>query len=101
MGKVAVDQKKNVTQPKMPLGVLYSGSLPEDAAKIINDALPTRPSHGKRAKSYKVEDVLRLGKPAFLRRVSPKEPLQVPDLDFTPEEKRMMDEALEQSVVEE
>lgn len=46
------------------------------------------------ANSYRAEDVLRWGVQRFLEEVSPKEPLEIPDLGFTDEENKRMDDLL-------
>lgn len=44
--------------------------------------------------SYRPEDVKRWGVERFLDEVAPEEPLEIPDLGFTEEENRRMDEIL-------
>lgn len=46
------------------------------------------------ANSYKPEDILRWGVERFLDEVVPKEPFKIPDLGFTKEENRRMDEIM-------
>jgi hypothetical protein len=46
------------------------------------------------ANSYKPEDIRRWGVQRFLDEVCPKEPFFIPDLGFTEEENRRMDEIL-------
>jgi hypothetical protein len=48
------------------------------------------------ANSYKPEDIRRWGVQRFINEVAPKEPLAIPDLGFTEEENRRMDELLKQ-----
>ncbi len=44
--------------------------------------------------SYKPEDIRRWGLQRFMGEVAPKEPFSIPDLGFTDEENRRMDELL-------
>lgn len=44
--------------------------------------------------SYKPEDIRRWGLQRFMAEVAPKEPFLIPDLRFTGEENRRMDELL-------
>lgn len=46
------------------------------------------------ANSYKPEDIRRWGVERFLDEIAPKEPFEIPDLGFTEEENRRMDEIL-------
>lgn len=46
------------------------------------------------ANSYKPEDIRRWGLQRFMKEVAPKEPFLIPDLGFTDEENRRMDELL-------
>ena len=46
--------------------------------------------------SYKPEDIKRWGLQRFLDEVCPKEPFLIPDLGFTEEENRRMDEILKE-----
>ncbi|WP_421827009.1 hypothetical protein [Larkinella sp.] len=46
------------------------------------------------ANSYKPEDIIHWAVQRFLDEVSHKEPLEIPDLGFTDEENRRMDEIL-------
>ncbi|MBC3789154.1 hypothetical protein [Spirosoma utsteinense] len=48
------------------------------------------------ANSYNPKDIRRWGVKRFLDEVCPKEPFMIPDLGFTDEENRRMDEALDQ-----
>lgn len=52
------------------------------------------------ANSYKPEDVLRWGVQRFIKEVSPKEPLEIPDLGFSDEENKRMDDLLKEEAVE-
>lgn len=44
--------------------------------------------------SYRPEDVNRWGTERFLHEVAPKDPIPIPDLGFTEEENKRMDELL-------
>lgn len=44
--------------------------------------------------SYRPEDVKRWGVERFLQKTAPKDPVPIPDLDFTEEENNRMDELL-------
>lgn len=46
------------------------------------------------ANSYKPEDIRRWGVQRFMAEVAPKEPFMIPDLKFTDEENRRMNELL-------
>ena len=46
------------------------------------------------ANSYKPEDIRRWGVERFMDEIAPKEPFSIPDLGFTEEENRRMDELL-------
>ena len=48
------------------------------------------------ANSYKPEDIRRWGVQRFMNEISPKEPLEIPDLGFSAEENQRMDELLKQ-----
>ncbi len=48
------------------------------------------------ANSYKPEDIRRWGVERFMQEVAPKEPLHIPDLGFTAEENRRMDQLLQE-----
>ncbi len=48
------------------------------------------------ANSYKPEDIRRWGIERFMNEVAPKEPFPIPDLGFTTEENRRMDQLLEE-----
>lgn len=48
------------------------------------------------ANSYKPEDIRRWGVKRFMEEIAPKEPFPIPDLGFTEEENRRMDELLEE-----
>jgi len=63
-----------------------------DSAKTEDFIPPMR----RGANSYKPEDIRRWGVERFMREVAPKEPFVIPDLDFTEEENRRMDQLLEE-----
>jgi len=46
------------------------------------------------ANSYKPEDIVRWGIQRFLEEIAPKKPLEIPDLGFTDEENKRMDDLL-------
>lgn len=48
------------------------------------------------ANSYKPEDIRRWGVQRFMNEIAPKEPLEIPDLGFSDDENRRMDEILTQ-----
>jgi len=48
------------------------------------------------ANSYKPEDIKRWGVERFMNEIAPKEPLEIPDLGFSADENRRMDEILAQ-----
>lgn len=48
------------------------------------------------ANSYKPEDIRRWGVQRFMDEIAPKEPFEIPDLRFSDEENRKMDEILQQ-----
>lgn len=48
------------------------------------------------ANSYKSEDTRRWGVERFLEEIAPNEPFSIPDLGFTDEENRQMDELLKE-----
>lgn len=54
------------------------------------------PSRRRGANSYKPEDIRRWGVERFMNEVAPKEPFPIPDLGFTEEENRRMDQILEE-----
>lgn len=54
------------------------------------------PPMRKGANSYKPEDIRRWGVQRFMKEVAPKEPLEIPDLGFSAEENKRMDEILRQ-----
>ena len=59
------------------------------------DKIPPLKPHARN--SYRSEDVKRWGGvERFLQEVAPKDPISIPDLDFTDEENRRMDELLEE-----
>lgn len=47
-------------------------------------------------RSYRPEDIRRWGVARFLNEVAPKEPVPMPDFQFTDEENRLMDELLKE-----
>jgi hypothetical protein len=53
---------------------------------------PIRPG----ANSYKPEDIRKWGVKRFMEEVAPKEPFVIPDLGFTEEENKRMDELLKE-----
>lgn len=61
-------------------------------AKKSLEAIP--PMRVGQWNSYRPEDVKRWGVERFLDEVASKEPLEIPDLGFTEEENRRMDEIL-------
>ncbi len=54
------------------------------------------PSMRRGANSYKPEDIRRWGVQRFMDAVAPKEPFEIPDLGFSEDENRRMDELLKQ-----
>lgn len=48
------------------------------------------------ANSYKPEDIWRWGLQRFMDEIAPKKPLEIPDLGFSEEENRRIDELLKQ-----
>ena len=48
------------------------------------------------ANSYKPEDIRRWGIERFMKEIAPKESFPIPDLGFTEEENRRMDQLLEE-----
>jgi hypothetical protein len=48
------------------------------------------------ANSYKVEDIRRWGVERFMNEIAPKAPFLIPDLGFTEEENRRMDQLLKE-----
>lgn len=48
------------------------------------------------ANSYKPEDIRRWGVQRFMREIAPEEPLEIPDLGFSADENKRMDEILKQ-----
>lgn len=48
------------------------------------------------ANSYRPEDIRRWGVKRFMNEVAPKQPLEIPDLGFSEEENRRMDEILKE-----
>lgn len=48
------------------------------------------------ANTYKPEDIRRWGVQQFMAAIAPKEPLAIPDLGFSEDENRHMDELLKQ-----
>lgn len=48
------------------------------------------------ANSYKPEDIQRWGVQRFMTEIAPKEPLEIPDLGFSEDENRRMDQLLKQ-----
>jgi len=48
------------------------------------------------ANSYKPEDIQRWGVERFQNEIAPKEPLEIPDLGFSPDENQRMDDLLKQ-----
>ena len=54
------------------------------------------PAMRRGANSYKPEDIRRWGVQRFLNEVAPKQPLEIPDLGFSEEENRRMDEILKE-----
>ena len=65
-------------------------SNPVETKKPIEPIPPMR----RGANSYKPEDIRRWGVQRFMSEVAPKEPLEIPDLGFSEEENRRMDELL-------
>ncbi len=63
------------------------------AETLSNIIPPLRPG---RVTVYSAADIKRWGVERFLDTVCAKEPLQIPDLGFTNEENRLMDEVLYQ-----
>ena len=63
-------------------------------AETLSDVIP--PLRPGRINEYSIADIKRWGVERFLDEVCAKEPLQIPDLGFTDEENRLMDEILEQ-----
>lgn len=59
-----------------------------------SDIIP--PMRPNRMNSYSTADIKRWGVERFLDAVARKEPLEIPDLGFTDEENRLMDELLRQ-----
>lgn len=60
--------------------------------EILSDVIP--PLRPNRMNVYSTADIKRWGVQRFLDTVCAKEPLQIPDLGFTEEENRLMDEIL-------
>ncbi len=58
--------------------------------------LESIPPMRRGANSYKPEDIRRWGVQRFIDEITPKEPLEIPDLGFSAEENRRMDELLKQ-----
>ena len=65
--------------------------MPTEA--LIDEIPPMQPG---RMNSYSTADIKRWGVERFLDAVCPKEPIPIPDLCFTEEENRLMDEILRQ-----
>ena len=63
-------------------------------AEALTDEIP--PMQPGRMNSYSTEDIKRWGVERFLDAVQLKEPIPMPDLKFTEEENRQMDEYLRQ-----
>ncbi len=61
-------------------------------AETLTDEIP--PMRPGRMNSYSTADIKRWGVQRFLDTVCRKEPLEIPDLGFTEEENRLMDEIL-------
>ena len=59
---------------------------------VKEDAIPPMKPH--QWNSYRPEDVKRWGVERFLHETAPKEPIPIPDLEFTEEENRRMDQLL-------
>jgi hypothetical protein len=89
-GKVNTKQEKKEAKPKTP-------AADSRTADRVELNLPVRRPTRQRTKSYNVEDILAGNKAAFLKRIAPKEALQIPDLGFTEEEKQTMDETIRQN----
>lgn len=62
-----------------------------EAKKTLEEIPPMKKGQWN---SYRPEDVKRWGVERFLDAIASKEPLEIPDLGFTEEENRRMDEIL-------
>lgn len=62
--------------------------------KKREDKIPPMKPH--QWNSYRPEDIKRWGVERFMDEVAPKEPFPIPDLGFTEEENRRMDELLKE-----
>jgi hypothetical protein len=91
-----LDVIERMTEPKRAFEEVKKEILSSRAIELTMPIEPIPPMRRGQSNSYSPADIKRWGVQRFLDEVCPKEPFQIPDLGFTEEENRQMDQILKQ-----